>query len=147
MRPSIDSLAIKSATAAALDAVGGVSAAASLLGVGSSTLTKYASTGEEWRASFIRLDLAVALDRATPHPFLLTAMNRLVTGDRPAPGGRLTASAILRLDGVLDDVVREAARAIEDDHVDSAERKAIRSRIVAAKQHLAELDALLAGWG
>ncbi|MDX0604710.1 hypothetical protein GOD78_26615 [Sinorhizobium medicae] len=47
---------IKSATAAAYEALGGVSRAAEALGVASSTLTKYASTGEEWRDSFIRIE-------------------------------------------------------------------------------------------
>ena len=139
---------IKAATASAYEAVGGVSAAANLLGVGSSSLTKYASTGEEWKSSFIRFDLAVQLDRHSPHPFMLGAMSDLVKGDKPASFGKVTASAVLRLDGVLDDVVREVARAIEnDDHIDSGEKLAIRNRIVAAKQLLAQLDAMMVGAG
>lgn len=135
---------IKTATASAYEAVGGVTAAADILGVRSSTLTKYASGGEEWQANFIRLDLAVQLDRQSSHPFLLTAMDRLVRQERPAGFGQVTASAILKLDGVLDDVVREVARAIDgDDYIDAAERVAIRSKIVAAKQILAQLDAVL----
>lgn len=145
MRSSSDCHSIiKAATVSAYEAVGGVSEAADLLGVRSSTLTKYGSTGEEWRQSFIRLDLAVQLDRQSAHPFLLGAMERLVKGQRPEPFGKVTASAILKLDGVLDDVVREVARAIEgDDYIDAAERVAIRSRIIAAKQILAQLDAVL----
>lgn len=139
---------IKAATASAYEAVGGVSAAANLLGVGSSSLTKYASTGEEWTSSFIRFDLAVQLDRQSPHPFMLSAMSQLVSEEKPASLGKITASAILRLDGVLDDVVREVARAIEDDdHVDAAEKLAIRNRINAAKRFLAQLDAMLVGAG
>lgn len=138
---------IKATTVASCEAVGGVSAAAGLLGIASSTLTKYASVAEEWRGNFIRMDLAVELDRRTDHPFFLSAMQRLVTGDKPEPMGRVTASAILRLDGVLDDVVREVARAIEDDHIDAAERQAIRGRIVAAKNYLARLDAMMVGGG
>lgn len=135
---------IKTATAAAYEAVDGVSAAADILGVRSSTLTKYASTGEEWRSSFIRLDLAVKLDRHSPHPFLLSAMERLVKDARPESFGHVTASAILRLDGVLGDVVRELARAIDgDERIDAAESLAIRKRIVAAKQVLAQLEAVL----
>ncbi|OLP56649.1 hypothetical protein BJF92_11195 [Rhizobium rhizosphaerae] len=136
---------IKAATAAGIEALGGVRRASDALRVGSSTLTKYASTAPEWADSFIRLDLAVEMDRRTHHPFLLTAMSRLV-GDQPVPGfGEVTALAILRLDGVLDDVVREVARAIEDGHVDARERQAVRARIVAAKQELARLDALMIG--
>lgn len=135
---------IKAATVSAYEAVGGVTAAADMLGVRSSTLSKYASSGEEWHSNFIRLDLAVRLDRQSAHPFLLSAMNRLVKAERPEGFGSVTASAILKLDGVLDDVVREVARAIEgDDHIDAAERVAIRSKIVAAKQVLAQLDAVL----
>ena len=135
---------IKAATSAAYEAVGGVMAAADILGVRSSTLTKYASTGDEWQSNFIRFDLAVQLDRQSAHPFLLSAMERLVKDERPASFGKVTASAILKLDGVLDDVVREVVRAIDgDDYIDAAERVAIRSRIVAAKQMLAQLDAVL----
>ncbi|PLU55242.1 hypothetical protein BMJ22_34665, partial [Sinorhizobium medicae] len=110
----------------------------------SSTLTKYASTGEEWRDSFIRLDLAVELDRRCDHPFLLTAMSRIVKDEHVSSFGVVTASAVLRLDGVLDDVVRAVAAALEDDdHIDAAERQAIRNRIVAAQQYLARLDAMM----
>ncbi|WP_322884771.1 hypothetical protein U8C32_11895 [Sinorhizobium medicae] len=135
---------IKAATAAAYEALGGVSRAAEALGVASSTLTKYASMGEEWRDSFIRLDLAVELDRRCDHPFLLTAMSRIVKDERVSSFGVVTASAVLRLDGVLDDVVRAVAAALEDDdHIDAAERQAIRNRIVAAQQYLARLDAMM----
>jgi len=135
---------IKAATAAAYEALGGVSRAADALGVASSTLTKYASTGEEWRDSFIRLDLAAELDRRCDHPFLLTAMSRIVKDERVSSFGAVTASAVLRLDGVLDDVVRAVAAALEDDdHIDAAERQAIRNRIVAAQQYLARLDAMM----
>ncbi|OLP56946.1 hypothetical protein BJF92_12070 [Rhizobium rhizosphaerae] len=137
--------AIKAATAAGIEALGGVRQAASLLKVGSSTLSKYASTSPEWADSFIRLDLAVEIDRRTPHAFLHTAMSRLVQ-NKPVSGfGEVTASAILRLDGVLDDVVREIAQAIEDGHVDARERQAVRAKIIAAKQELARLDALMVG--
>ncbi|QND33093.1 hypothetical protein [Sinorhizobium medicae] len=135
---------IKAATAAAYEALGGVSRAAEALGVASSTLTKYASTGEEWRDGFIRLDLAAELDRRCDHPFLLTAMSRIVKDERVSSFGAVTASAVLRLDGVLDDVVRAVAAALEDDdHIDAAERQAIRNRIVAAQQYLARLDAMM----
>ncbi|KKX28416.1 hypothetical protein [Rhizobium sp. LC145] len=138
---------IKDATAAAYEALGGVSRAAEALNVATSTLTKYASHGDEWRENFIRLDLAVELDRRCDHPFLLTAMTRVVNDERVSAFGAVTASAILRLDGVLDDVVREVATAIEDGHIDAGERRAIRARIVAAKQYLAKLDAMMAGAG
>ncbi|PLU24443.1 hypothetical protein BMJ30_01025 [Sinorhizobium medicae] len=135
---------LKAATAAAYEALGGVSRAAEALGVASSTLTKYASTGEEWRDSFIRLDLAAELDRRCDHPFLLTAMSRIVKDECVSSFGAVTASAVLRLDGVLDDVVRAVAAALEDDdHIDAAERQAIRNRIVAAQQYLARLDAMM----
>jgi hypothetical protein len=125
--------------------MGGVSRAAEALGVGSSTLTKYASSGEEWGQSFIRFDLAAELDRRTGHPFLLSALQQILSAEQPTSFGAVTAAAILRLDGVLDDVVRTVALAIEDDHIDAAERQVIRQRIVAAKQYLARLDAMMVG--
>lgn len=143
--------AIKAATARAYHAVGGVSRAAGLLGVGSSTLTKYASSDAEWTDRVIRVDLGIRLDRAAGHPFLLSAYERLVRA--PAPdaahgamngamtGQAITASAVLRLNTILDDVVREVATAIEDCRVDGAEKLAIRKRIVLAQQELARLDA------
>lgn len=146
MRSSSDTIGIiKAATAASYEAMGGVCRAADALGVRSSTLTKYASTGEEWSQNVIRLDLAAELDRRTDHPFMLTAMTRVVNDERASSFGAVTASAILRLDGVLDDVVREVALAIEDGHIDAGEKLAIRNRIVAAKQYLARLDAMMAG--
>ncbi|EPE95733.1 hypothetical protein RGCCGE502_22825 [Rhizobium grahamii CCGE 502] len=136
---------MKAATVAAVDAVGGVSRASQLLGMGTSALTKYCSTAEEWSKNFIRVDLAVALDRATAHPFISTAISQLVADQAPASVGELTASAVLRLDGVLDEVVRTIAVAIEDGHLDAAERQAVRSRIVPAMLFLARLDAMMAG--
>lgn len=136
---------IKAATAAAYEALGGVSRAAEALGVASSTLTKYASTSEEWRESFIRLDLAAELDRRAGHTFLLDAMTKVVKEQQPVSFGALTAASVLRLDGVLDDVVRTAAIALEDNHVDAGEKLAIRERIVAAMQSLSRLDAFLTG--
>lgn len=136
---------IKAATAAAYEAMGGVSRAAEALLVGSSTLTKYASKGDEWKDSFIRLDLAVELDRRTGHPFLLEAMTKLVRNEPVKSFGDLTASAVLRLDGVLDDVVREIALAIEDNHIDAAEKLAVREKIIAAQTFLARLDAMVTG--
>ena len=149
MRSISDSAAsiIKAATAASYEAMGGVMRAAEALGVGSSSLTKYASPADDWRDSFIRLDLAVELDRRTGHPFLLNAMIQLVQPEEPKPLGEITAAAILKLDGVLDDVVREVARALEDGRVDSAERQAVRSRIIAAQRDLARLDAMMLGLG
>ena len=142
-----DCVTVKAATASSYEALGGVTHAAKLLGVGSSTLTKYASTGADWRESFIRLDLAVALDRATEHPFLFNAMTQLVQREPVASFGAVTASAILRLDGVLEDVVREVARALDDDVIDAGERLAVRNRIAAAQRDLARLDAMMIGGG
>ncbi len=136
---------IKNATASGFDALGGVSRAAEALKVGTPVLTKYASHGEQWCESFIRFDLAVEMDRRTGHPFMLNAMTQLVRDEKVSDFGAVTASAILRLDGVLDDVVREVARAIEDGHADAAERQAVRRRIVAAQQALARLDATMTG--
>ena len=137
--------ALKSATAASYDALGGVSRAAESIGVASSTLTKYASTGADWVSSYIRLDLAVSLDRQTDHPFFLDAMSRLVRNEPIAPAASLTPTAVLKLDGVLDDVVREVVRAIEDGRIDAAERAAVRSKIVAAQQDLARLFSMMGG--
>lgn len=140
MRLELAHSLLKAATVASLDAAGGVSAASRLLGIGTSALSKYASTSGEFAGSFIRADLAVRLDVATGHPFITRAMTELVSEAAPEPIGPLTASAILKLDGVLDDVVREVALAMEDGHMDAAERQAVRSRIAAAQQSLARLD-------
>lgn len=131
---------IKTATQQALCAVGGVSSAAGLLSVGSSTLSKYASHDDEWADRVIRLDLAVSLDRAAGHPFLLQAYQQLFAGEQAEPSG-LCARAALRLNRILDDVVREVAAAIDDERVDPAEKLAIRKRIAAAQQELARLEA------
>jgi hypothetical protein len=121
--------ALKAATSASISAVDGVSNASRLLGIGSAALSKYVSTADEWAKSFIRVDLAVALDKAAGHDFITSTMRGLVAGEKPAGFGQLTALAILRLDGVLDDVVRQA----------------VRARIVPAMRALASLDALMAG--
>lgn len=134
---------IKTATASAYEAIGGVSRAADALCVASSTLTKYASTGKDWRENFIRLDLAIELDRRNDYPFLLNAMTSLVRADRVAPTGKVNAFTVLKLNGVLDDVVREFAAALEDGEIDAAERLAVSRRIVAAQEDLARLNALM----
>ncbi|RYC10052.1 phage regulatory CII family protein [Ciceribacter ferrooxidans] len=138
-----DAGAIKAATAASIEAVGGVSRAADALSIGSSTLTKYASPNEEWRQNFIRLDLAVRLDRASGHPFLLESFSGLVRRDGVHAPADVTPTAVLRLNAILDDVVREVATAIDDSRIDAGERLAIRKRIVAAQRELARLDALM----
>lgn len=142
-----DAAILKAATASAYEAMDGVSRAASFLGVASSTLTKYASTAPEWRESFIRVDLAVSLDRATGNPFLLNAYSRLAQGGAPEGFGAVTASAVLKLGRALDDVVHVTAAAIEDNHIDAGERATIRKTIVVAKELLARLDLLLIGCG
>lgn len=134
-----DSSFIKSQTASSVEAMNGVKAAAKELGVASSTLSKYISPADEWRDSHVRLDLAIAMDRKTGHPFLLEAMKAMVHAEPSVCFGDLTASAILRLDGVLDDVVREIVMAGEDDRYDAAERLAIGNKIVAAQTVLARL--------
>jgi hypothetical protein len=91
------------------EAVGGVSRASDLLGIGAGTLSKYASTSDEWSRNFIRVDLAVALDAAAGHPFITSTMGDLLGARRPQSFGELTAAAVLKLNGILDDVVREVA--------------------------------------
>ncbi|QXZ79631.1 hypothetical protein [Rhizobium sp. L51/94] len=130
---------LKAATAASYEAMGGVRRAAEALGVASSTLTKYASADPQWKDSFIRVDLAVALDRRTVHPFLGAAMRKLTEAAVVPSFGDLTAAAILRLDYVLNDVVREVVDAIDDARIDAAERTAVCERIVAAQGALAKL--------
>lgn len=124
--------------------------ASDLTGIGSPQLTKYASRDEKWADRFIRIDIAVDLDRRSPHPFILTTMAReigfrLVPEATSVDGMSLCAMGILRLDGILDDVVREMAAAIADGHVCAAERHLVRKRIAAAKIALAQLDALMIG--
>jgi len=136
---------LKDATASAVMALDGTSRAAKLLGVASSTITKYASPADEWRESFVRLDLAAEMDRLSGHSFLTSALARVVTGDPEPPTGPVTASLVLRLNGILDDVVREVAAALEDGHIDSGERLAVRRRIAVAQRKLARLDARMAG--
>jgi hypothetical protein len=142
--------ALKSTTQAAYDAVGGVMQASDLTGIGSPQLTKYASRDEKWADRFIRIDIAVDLDRRSPHPFILTTMAReigfrIVPDASRADGMSLCPMGILRLDGILADVVRETATAIADGHVCAAEKHLIRKKIAAAKIALAQLDALLIG--
>lgn len=142
-----DAASLKAATASAYEAMGGVSKAAAFLGVGSSTLTKYASVAPEWRESFIRADLAIRLDRATGNPYLLNAITHMVGTAPRATFGAVTAAAVLRLDRALDDVVRAVVDAMEDSHIDAAERAVIRKAIVVAKELLGRLDALMVGGG
>ncbi len=139
MRPFTkdDIQALKGATAASFEALGGVSRAAKSLGVASSTLSKYASPADEWSQSFIRLDLAVRADRLTSHPFFFSAAQQLVADAAPGGLGAMTASAILRLDRALDDVVRAIMDAVEDNHIDAGERATIREKIVVAHEFLA----------
>lgn len=143
--------ALKANTKAAYDAVGGVTSAAKLIGVGSPVLTKYASPDPQWAESFIRIDLALDLDRRSDHPFILTTLAReagysLVRD--AAPEGmdvKLCPMALLKLDRVLDDVVDEVANALADGHADARERLEIRKRILSAKVALAKLDAMMIG--
>ena len=142
--------ALKSTTQAAYDAVGGVMQASDLTGIGSPQLTKYASRDERWADRFIRIDIALDLDRRSPHPFILTTLAReagfrLVPDATSADGMSLCPMAILRLAGILDDVVRESAAAIADGHVSAGEKHLIRKALGPAKIALAQLEASVIG--
>ena len=147
----IGARALKAATAAAYEALGGVSLVSEILGIGISTLSKYASFNDEWRDNFIRIDLAVELDRRTEHPFILSTMARelgyeLVREVRcEQVSADLSPTGVLRLHRILDDVGHETARAIEDGYVDAAERQSIRRKIALAMQELARLDGFMIG--
>ena len=140
--------ALKSSTEAAYDAVGGTVQAADLLGVGSPVLSKYASTSAQWSESFIRVDLALDLDRRSQHPFILTTYAReagykLIKDDTAAADMALTPMGILRLDQILSDVVRELTAALADGRIDAFEKRAIRKRIAYAKVLLAQIDTMM----
>lgn len=142
--------ALKSTTQAAYDAVGGPLQAADLIGVGSPVLSKYASPDPQWSDRFIRIDLAVDLDRRSDHPFILTTMARetgfkLVRDTQDVSDFTLCPMGVLRLDRTLDEVVHETASAIADGNVSAVERREIRKRIAAAKVALARLDAMMIG--
>lgn len=147
----IGARALKAATAAAYEALGGVSLVSDILMIGISTLSKYASFNDEWRENFIRIDLAVELDRRTDHPFFLTTMARelgyqLVREVRiEQVSADLTPTGVLRLNRILDEVVHETERAMEDGYVDSAEKQIIRRKIAHAMQELARLDGFMIG--
>ncbi|NTG20027.1 hypothetical protein G6L00_06165 [Agrobacterium rhizogenes] len=147
----IGARALKAATVAAYEALGGVSLVSEILTVGISTLSKYASFNHEWRENFIRIDLAVELDRRADHPFILTTMARelgyeLVRDVRvEVISADLSPTGVLRLHRILDDVGHETARAIEDGYVDAAERQNIRRKIALAMQELARLDGFMIG--
>ncbi|WP_421405598.1 hypothetical protein [Agrobacterium fabrum] len=146
----ITEAALKANTQAAYDAVGGVTSAAKIIGVGSPILTKYASPDPQWASSFIRVDLALDLDRRSAHPFILTTLAReagyaLVKDEGSSAEVSLCPMGLLRLDGVLDDVVRELASALSDGHLTAAEKKAGLKVVGLAKQHLAKVAEMLIG--
>ena len=149
----IGARALKASTAAAYDALGGVSQVSDILDIGVSTLSKYASLNDEWRENFIRVDLAVELDRRAEHPFLLTTMARELGYELvrnvavEVSVADLSPIGVLRLNRVLDEVVHETERAIADGHVDSAEKQVIRHKIALAMQELARLDGFMIGGG
>lgn len=142
--------ALKTATGEAYEVLGGTVMAADVLGVGSPVLSKYASRSDQWAESFIRIDLAVDLDRRSEHPFILTTMARetgyrVIKDTQEASDLTLTPMGVLKLDRILDSVVHETAQALADGHVSEAEKRDIRKRISAAKIALAKLDQMLIG--
>lgn len=144
--------ALKTSTGAAYDAVGGTVQAADLLGVGSPVLSKYASTAPQWVESFIRIDLAIDLDRRSHHPFILTTMAReigyrLVRETPEVCDLTLSPMGVLKLDRVLDELVHELAAALEDNHISAAERRELQKKSAAVKVMIAKLDAALIGGG
>jgi len=67
------------------------------------------------------------------------------TAQKKETFGTITAAAIAKLDHVLDDVVNEVRRAMEDGDISATEKPAVHSRIAKAQRDLAALDAMMVG--
>ena len=128
---------LKGATEAGLRLGGGMTSFQHLTRCAVSTLSKYASYGEEFKTSLIPVDIAVEADRWARSPVIVSAMAKAL-GYRLVPddGGPDAPSVPLTLRDANDlmsetmDVVRETMVALDnDDEVDALERKRIRSAL------------------
>lgn len=66
---------------------------------------------------------------------------RAAEKQRDASFGEIVAAAIERLDRVIDDVVHDIARALDEGHISATDKPAVHERIVKAQRHLTLLNA------
>ncbi|MDI6834863.1 MAG: hypothetical protein QMD99_03995 [Rhizobiaceae bacterium] len=140
--------ALKAATRRSIDMAGGPEAFQHVTRVRQGSLSKYGLPGEEHEASFIPIDIALEADLEAGSPIITAELARLLgyrlvpaEAEPRAPG--LTHRDVSRLSLEFDDVRRAAAEALEDDHVDHGERRAIRRQVDELKRALAEFEGKL----
>lgn len=141
---------LKGASDACFRLGGGVTSLALLTRVGVSTLSKYASTGEEHAETLIPVDIAVEADMRAGSPVIVSEMARQL-GFRLEPLERglaadaaLTEADVLRIMDKAADIWRMAREAFADGRLDSLERRdlgqQLRRIIRASECVLARLE-------
>lgn len=140
--------ALKDATRRSIKAAGGPESFQHVTRVRQGRLSCYGLTGEDYEADFIPLDVALEADLEAGSPIITSELARLL-GYRMVPAeaeprvSSLTHRDVSRLSLEFDDVRRAAAEALEDDHVDHGERRAIRRQVDELKKALAEFEGKL----
>ncbi|MBQ0707752.1 MULTISPECIES: phage regulatory CII family protein [Brucella/Ochrobactrum group] len=145
---------LKSATDGAYMLSGGISCIVPFTRVGVSTLSKYASFGEEHADSFMPIDVAVEVDRRAKTPTIIKAAAGLLgyelvpatSGAMKAPDNvPLTEMDAHRVMSETMDVSKSIVTALEDGRIDAGEKreitKEVREAIRALEDVLLRLEA------
>ncbi|UWF67348.1 MULTISPECIES: phage regulatory CII family protein [unclassified Brucella] len=129
---------LKSATDGAYMLSGGISCIVPFTRVGVSTLSKYASFGEEHGDSFMPIDVAVEVDRRAQTPTIIKAAAGLLgyelipassAAGRSSDNATLTEMDAHRVMSEAMDVSKSIVAALEDGRIDAGEKRGITKEV------------------
>ena len=145
---------LKSATDGAYMLSGGISCIVPFTRVGVSTLSKYASFGEEHADSFMPIDVVIEVDRRAQTPTIIKAAAGLLgyelvpassASGKSSDSAPLTEMDAHRVMSEAMDVSKSIVTALEDGRIDAGERreitKEVREAIRALENVLRRLEA------
>lgn len=130
---------LKGMTDAALQLGGGFRSFALLTRVGPSTLSKYASTGEDNHDSFIPIDIAVAADKRAGSPVIIgeaarqLGFNLVPSGEQPSRRA-VDNQFATEMMAETTEAWRTLVDALRDGKIDALERKQILKEMYEAKR-------------
>nr|WP_154146718.1 phage regulatory CII family protein [Brucella sp. 10RB9212] len=117
---------------------GGISCIVPFTRVGVSTLSKYASFGEEHGDSFMPIDVAVEVDRRAQTPTIIKAAAGLLgyelipassSAGRSSDNATLTEMDAHRVMSEAMDVSKSIVTALEDGRIDAGEKRGITKEV------------------
>lgn len=140
-----DILALKGATNSSFMLGGGPTSFAHVTRVGISTLSKYASTSDEWHENVVPIDIAVEADKRAETPVIIGEAARilgyrLVPEDGAMPAARKISDCdVMDLMKEATDVFVALREARADGRICAGDREAIERQLRELEREIAEI--------